>query len=85
MFQKHDTSLMTPEELAELGTEAIAYMRKITASEIEAAFPGTEQLDPSTDYWALFAANGTPLVISTSAEDVAASAFYQDFQTIRPN
>jgi len=85
MFQYNDQKQQDLKEFAELGNDAIAYMRKITAEEIYSAFPDTPELEAGQNYWALFAADGAPLVLANRQSEVASSAFYSDLKAVLPN
>ena len=85
MFQNTDQNNKELLELATLGNNAVAYMRTITSEEIVAAFPETPELEMGQTYWALFAADGSPLVLGGSQEDIFSSAFYNDLQAVLPN
>lgn len=85
MFQSTDQNIKELEKLAAVGSDAIAYMRQIKAEEVINAFPDTQELEDGQTYWALFAADGTPLVLAQNQEDVFSSAFYNDLKAILPN
>ena len=85
MFHDHRNDIMKLEEFAALGTDAIAYVRKITAEEVQEAFPNVTQLEAGHSYWALFAANGEPLVLADQEADIMSSAFYNDLSAVLPN
>lgn len=61
---------LTKEELAQVGEGAIGYVRKVTSDDMAARFPGLPELMPGLELWALFAANGAPILI-TDARDAA--------------
>lgn len=71
--------------LASMGTDAIAYMREITAGEIAKKFPGVPDMDANTLCWALFAADGTPLMLASDIHELENSAFYNNLTAVRPN
>ncbi|MEM7215481.1 MAG: DUF1150 family protein [Pseudomonadota bacterium] len=85
MFHDHKENFLEQEEFAELGTNAVAYMRKISTEEIVRNFPNVPELQAGKDYWALFAANGEPLMLSDQESELKSSAFYNDLQAILPN
>ena len=85
MFHDHINSAKSSQDLAAMGTEAIAYMREMTSEEIMAAFPLTPNLDPERKYWALFGADGSPLVLADDQQELASSAFYNNLQAILPS
>ena len=85
MFQDHAGNLKEMQEFAALGSDAIAYMREISTEEIKSAFPNTPELEEGHLYWALFAADGSPLVLADSREEITSSAFYNDLSAVLPN
>jgi len=85
MYQNNQNDLLKMQELAELGNDGIAYMREISSDEIMEKFPGTEALQSGETYWALFAADGTPLVLADDQQHVSNEAFLSDLKAILPN
>ena len=87
MFHDHNISPATENNrmLSELGTGTLAYMRPITSAEIREAFPEMRDIADNTTYWALFAADGTPLVLSSEREEITSSAFHNNLRAILPN
>ena len=85
MFQENSKDIANMQEFAALGNDAIAYMRKISTEEIKAAFPETPELEAGRHYWALFAADGSPLVLAEDREEIKSSAFYSDLSAVLPN
>lgn len=83
----HDSKLNTHsvEQLAQMGADAIAYMREMTTEEIRDAFPQTPELENGQTYWALFGADGAPLMLASERVDIASSAFYNNLKAIMPN
>ena len=77
---RHETELMkmTPEQLGALGAGHIAYMREITGAEITKAFPGAPAIDPNRKVWALFGADGTPIVLAEDAGTALSAAFQNE-------
>ena len=51
-------------DLASLGSGEVGYIRKMKSDDLTARFPGLNRLAPGLDVWALFAANGMPIVLS---------------------
>ena len=85
MFHDHKTDYLRPEDFAALGTDAIAYVRKISAEEIREKFPAAPPLKNGQNYWALFAANGEPLMLADQEAEIMSSAFYNDLEAVLPN
>jgi hypothetical protein len=63
---KHsDTRItLTDLEFAALGQNEVGYIRKMKSEDLTARFPAISQIAPGLDVWALFAANGMPIVLS---------------------
>jgi len=85
MFHDAELNKNTQENLAALGTDAVAYMRQMTGAEIVKAFPYTPKLVKTEKYWALFGADGSPLMLASSQSDITSSAFLNDLKTVLPN
>lgn len=85
MYQNNHSDLLKMQELADLGNDVVAYMREITSEEIKQKFSGTDGLEPGQTYWALFAADGTPLVLANDQQDISNEAFLSDLKAILPN
>ena len=52
-------------EFASLGTGEVGYIRKMKSDDLTAPLSGiVSQLAPGLDVWALFAANGVPIILS---------------------
>ena len=85
MFHDKDLSPQTQDALAKIGTDAVAYMREMTVEEIMNAFPQTLELEQGETYWALFGADGAPLMLASDRIDVASSAFYSNLKAVLPN
>ncbi|AGB69908.1 MULTISPECIES: DUF1150 family protein [Rhizobium] len=73
MLLKEATARLTPSELANIGTGEVAYIRKMDWSEVSRCFPEAPDIDPDVDLWALFGADGTPILLT----DNRSSTFYR--------
>lgn len=85
MFHDSELNNQNSETLAQMGSDAVAYMREMTTEEIKTAFPETPELKANKTYWALFGADGAPLVLASERVDVASSAFYNNLKAVLPN
>jgi hypothetical protein len=85
MFHDLDFDKNNAPDLAHMGSDAIAYMREMSVEEILAAFPQTPNLKAGENYWALFGADGTPLMLATQRADIALTAFENNMKAILPN
>jgi hypothetical protein len=73
MLFKEVTSDLTQTELAHLGSGEVAYIRKMGSEEVSRCFPEAPDIDPTVDLWALFGADGTPILLT----DNRSSTFYK--------
>lgn len=64
---------ITASELADLGNGQVGYIRRMRSEEVAEKFPQAPDLEPGLDLWALFGADGTPILLS----DNRSSAFYK--------
>jgi hypothetical protein len=63
------------EELMAMGDGETAYLRKFRAGELRKLFPQTAELHPSVELFALFGADGTPLVLADTRDAVLNGAW----------
>jgi hypothetical protein len=82
MTQTHDQTTLTETELANLGEGMIAYLREIDASELADKFPGAPKIAPGTRLWALFAADGSPILLSDERERALAGAIEHELTPV---
>ena len=73
MLLKEATARLTASELAHLGSGEVAYIRKMRSEDVSRCFPEAPDIDPSVDLWALFGADGTPILLT----DNRSSTFYK--------
>ncbi|MGL4489625.1 MAG: DUF1150 family protein [Rhizobiaceae bacterium] len=51
-------------EFAALGKGEVGYIRQMKSDELTRRFPALNKITPGLDVWALFAANGEPIILS---------------------
>ncbi len=73
MLMREVTARLTQSELAHLGAGEVGYIRKMRSEEVSRCFPEAPDIDPSLDLWALFGADGTPILLT----DNRSSTFYK--------
>jgi hypothetical protein len=73
---------VTPAELAHIGEGVVAYLREIGSDELKGKFPGLPEIAPGTRLWALFAANGQPILLSDERNRALAGAFENDLTPV---
>jgi hypothetical protein len=70
--------VLTESDLAHLGEGTVAYLRQIGTDELKGKFPGLPEMTPGLKLWALFAANGQPILLSDERDRAIAGAFEND-------
>ena len=73
---------MTLEALAELGDGEIAYVRTIRSEDAHTLFPQVPDMQPGLKLFALYAADGTPIMLTDSREAAIANAWSQELETV---
>lgn len=68
----------TIEALAAMGGGELAYLRAFRAAELRDIFPQSAELHPSVQLYALFGADGTPLMLADSRDAVISGAWQND-------
>ncbi|MEM5495709.1 DUF1150 family protein [Hoeflea sp. AS16] len=73
MIAKSGKTQLSANDLALLGAGKIGYIRKMRSEDVIARFPEAPVLDPGLELWALFGADGTPILLT----DNRSSTFYR--------
>ncbi|PWW00072.1 hypothetical protein DFR52_103274 [Hoeflea marina] len=73
MIEKSGKQSLSAADLALLGSGKIGYIRKMSSEDVTARFPEAPALDPGLELWALFGADGTPILLT----DNRSSTFYR--------
>jgi hypothetical protein len=76
------TTPMTSGEFAHLGEGSVAYLRKVSSDDLRGRFPGLDQIAPGLELWALFGANGEPILLSDARDRALAGALENDLVTV---
>lgn len=69
-------------ELAHLGEGTIAYVRKITSDDLVARFPGLPHIQSGIDLWAVFGANGQPMMVADEQAVAISAAVNRDLRPV---
>lgn len=69
---------ITPAELADIGEGVVAYLKEMDGEELRGKFPDIPQMAPGTRLWALFAANGRPILLTDQRDSAIAGAMQHD-------
>lgn len=73
---------MTSGEFAHLGQGSVAYLRKVSSDDLLGRFPGLGEIAPGLELWALFSANGQPILLSDARDRALAGAMENDLVTV---
>jgi hypothetical protein len=79
MAQVHN---FTPDQLAQIGGGKLAYVKNMTSDEVSKLYPEAPELAPGLNLFALFGADGTPILLADSEEAAIASAWQQELVTV---
>ncbi|CAN7181125.1 DUF1150 family protein [Rhizobium sp. LjRoot30] len=82
MLMKEATARLTLAELAHLGSGEVGYIRKMRYDEVNRCFPEAPEIDPSLDLWALFGADGTPLLLTDNRSSTFFKAAEDELRTV---
>jgi hypothetical protein len=72
--------IMSVDELTELGTGDVAYIKPIKARELKEMFPDVPPLQDNMTLYALLNADGTPILLADSREAAVANAFEAELE-----
>jgi hypothetical protein len=65
---------LTQADLAHLGEGTVAYLREMESEDLKGKFPGLPEIQPGLKLWALFAADGRPILLSDERDRALAGA-----------
>lgn len=82
MTEHEDKNVLTEAELAHLGEGTLAYLREIDSDELRGKFPGMPEIEPGTRLWAVFAANGRPIMLTDARDTALAGAMQNDLTPV---
>ncbi|MDI7862174.1 DUF1150 family protein [Rhizobiaceae bacterium n13] len=82
MLWKEANARLSQSELAHLGSGEVGYIRKMRSDEVSRCFPEAPEVDPSLDLWALFGADGTPILLTDNRSSTFYKAAEDELKTI---
>lgn len=82
MLLKEANTQLTLSELAHLGSGEVGYIRKIRSEDVSRCFPEAPDMDPNLDLWALFGADGTPILLTDNRSSTFFKAAEDDLKTV---
>ena len=82
MFDRTAASALSPEMLATLGENRLAYIKAIRSEEVAFLSPEAPMLQAGHRVFVLHAADGTPILLAESREAALADAARQRIETV---
>ena len=82
MLMKEANPNLTESELAHLGNGEVGYIRKMKSDDVSRCFPEAPDIDPSLDLWALFGADGTPILLTDNRSSTFFKAAEDELKTV---
>jgi hypothetical protein len=73
---------LTRNEFAHLGAGKLGYIRKMRSEDVSRVFPEAPELNPGLDLWALFGADGTPILLTDNRSSTFFKAAEDDLTTV---
>jgi hypothetical protein len=77
----HD-AVMTADELAHVGEGTVAYLREFDSDDLKERFPGMPEMASGTRLWAVFAADGRPILLADARASALAGAMQNDLTPV---
>ena len=82
MTARETAHAVTQDELAHIGEGTVAYLREFDSAELKARFPNAPDMAPGTRLWAVFAANGAPILLADAHASALAGAMQNDLTPV---
>jgi Uncharacterized small protein len=78
MTDTDNRPVLSQADLAHLGEGTVAYLRLMQSEDLKGKFPGLPDMQPGLKLWALFAADGRPILLSDQRDRALAGALEND-------
>ena len=82
MAARANLDRLTRNEFAHLGAGKVGYIRKMRSEDVSRVFPEAPELNPGLDLWALFGADGTPILLTDNRSSTFFKAAEDDLKTV---
>ncbi|MBN9039152.1 MAG: DUF1150 family protein [Rhizobiales bacterium] len=82
MTEHEDRTVVTPDELAHIGEGVVAYLREFDSDDLKGRFPNMPQMASGTKLWAVFAADGRPILLADARASALAGAMQNDLTPV---
>lgn len=73
---------LSPQDLAQLGDGAVAYVKTIMSDDVQRLFPQAPPIQPGVRLFALLSASGAPILLTDSKDAALANAWEHSLQTV---
>ena len=73
---------LTDIEFRHLGEGKVGFVRRVTAGDLKARFPGLPAMADEIRLWGLFGADGSPMVLSDDRANVVEAAESHELTTV---
>lgn len=80
MIKLYAEPSMSDSELAILGSGEIAYIRLVMGAEVKSLFPNAPEVPANQRYFALYSADGTPIMLTDTRELAVANAWHNELR-----
>ncbi|NJS14358.1 MAG: DUF1150 domain-containing protein [Sphingopyxis sp.] len=77
-----NATVLSVADFASLGIGEVAYVREMSAEDVQRLVPQVQGIPTGIDLYALLGADGTPIMIADSREDITASAWQNKLVTV---
>ena len=79
---KTEARPLTDIEFRHLGEGKVGFVRRVTAGDLKARFPGLPAMADEIRLWGLFGADGSPMVLSDERANVVEAAEDHELTTV---
>ncbi len=74
--------VMSADQFASLGEGRVAYVRKMQSDDLIGRYPGLPELDRGLELWALFSADGQPILLTGELQSALAGAVENELTAV---
>ena len=82
MTENETDMVISKDELAHIGEGVVAYLREFDSTDLQGKVPGMPELAPGTRLWAVFAADGRPILLADGRANALAGAMQNDLTPV---
>jgi hypothetical protein len=79
---ERERNAISQTELAHIGEGVVAYLREMDSEELRGKFPNMPEIASGMRLWAVFAADGRPILLSDERANAIAGALEQDLTPV---